>query len=256
MLDLKCEMQVQLDRLWIKPEDMAHALGIRVSSVRSWLDPASDSVPLKFAFDWLAMQTEKLNELSDERDSALSETYSRFGRHILRWYRAADLPESEPVGLHNLATRLAIDRCDAEDIDVAIVYACRDDVWIARNIDSYPDVDLKAEFAADAESLGVTPTEIANALDITPASVKYWKNPKRVDMLPVDEVWGYLDTYADALENRIAQLIEQTPNPMPYHPMTRKGSLTQRQRIDNRAALAAASRLEKTKGIKVGFAYI
>lgn len=254
-MDLKCALQVELDSLWIKPEDMARGLGIRVANVRNWLDPSSDSLPQKFAYDWLASQSEKLLSLTDARMNDLHESYSMFGRHFLRWYRDADLPGTEPVGLYNLVSRRVADRANRDGIDVEFVYACRSHEWILENIDPGTAIDTKAEFAAQSESLGATPVEIANALNITAASVKYWKNPKREDMLPVDDAWDYLDEYGRMIDGRTAQLVELSPNPMPYHPMTRKGGLTQQERIDNRAALAAAELLEGNRGIKVDFAY-
>lgn len=256
MMDLKCALQVELDSLWIKPEDMARGLGIRVSNVRNWLDPTSERLPQKFAFDWLAAQSEKLVSLTDERMNDLHDSYSTFGRHFIRWYREADLPDTEPVGLHNLASRRVADRARHDGIDIEFVYACRSHQWITDNIDPDTVIDTKAEFAARTESLGVTPTEIAYALGITAASVKYWKNPKREDMLPIDESWSFLDEYSSTLDEKIALLVQKHPNPMPYHPLTRKGSLTQKEQIENHAARAAAEQIEFANGTSVEFVYI
>ena len=64
MFDFKCSMQAQLDNLWLKPEDLARGIDVRVSSVRKWLDPELDCVPVKDAFDWVYDQTEKLGNLT------------------------------------------------------------------------------------------------------------------------------------------------------------------------------------------------
>lgn len=64
MFDFKCSMQAQLDNLWLKPEDLARGINVRVSSVRKWLDPELDCVPVKDAFDWVYDQTEKLGNLT------------------------------------------------------------------------------------------------------------------------------------------------------------------------------------------------
>ena len=64
MFDFKCSMQTQLDSLWLTPEDLAKGLDIRVPSVRKWLDPELDCVPVKDAFDWVYAQTEKLGDLT------------------------------------------------------------------------------------------------------------------------------------------------------------------------------------------------
>ena len=93
-------------------------------------------------------------------------------------------------------------------------------------------------------------------LGITGRSVKDWKNPKRDTMLPVDEAWDFLEDYADAIEYRTAELLESKPNPMPYHPMTRLGTLSKRERIDNLAALAASKQLMADGKTVVDFAYV
>ena len=105
MFDFKCSMQSQLDNLWLKPEDLARGLDIRVSSVRKWLDPELDCVPVKDAFDWVYGQTEKLGELTMQCLNDANGSHEKFGRHIIRWYRDEDLPDTEPVGLYNLASR-------------------------------------------------------------------------------------------------------------------------------------------------------
>ena len=154
------------------------------------------------------------------------------------------MPDTEPVGLYNLASRLVADQLEEKDIEYSFVYACRDDEWIELNLDSFPDIDPKAEFAAQADILGVPTSEIAMALGITGRSVKDWKNPKRDIMLPVDEAWDFLDNYAD------------NPNPMPYHPMTRQGTLSLQERIDNQAALAASKQIMGDGKSVVDFAYV
>lgn len=255
MLDFKCVMQTQLDSLWLTPEDLAKGLDIRVSSVRKWLDPELDCMPVKDAFDWVYAQTEKLGDLTMQCLDEASGSYGKFGRHIIRWYRDEDLPETEPVGLYNLASRLVAEQLDAKDCEYSFVYACRDDEWIELNLDSFPDIDPKAEFTAQADILGVPTSDIAMALGITGRSVKDWKNPKRERMLPVDDAWVYLDEYATALEGRTAQLLEQIPSPLPYHPADRRGTLTQQQRIDNRAALAVARQIMNDGETSVDFAF-
>ena len=130
MLDPKCSMQAQLDNLWLKPEDLARGLDIRVSSVRKWLDPELDCVPVKDAFDWVYGQTEKLGDLTMQCLNEANGSYEKFGQYILPWYRDEDLPETEPVGLYNLAIRLVADQLDAKDLEYSFVYACRDDEWI------------------------------------------------------------------------------------------------------------------------------
>lgn len=255
MLDFKCAMQTQLDSLWLTPEDLAQGLGIRVSSVHRWLDPELDCVPVKDAFDWVYGQTEKLGDLTMQCLNKVSGSYEKFGRHIIRWYRDEDLPETEPVGLYNLASSLVANQLNAKDLEYSFVYACRDDEWIELNLDSFPDIDPKAEFAAQADILGVPTSDIARGLNITARSIKDWKNPKQELMLPVDDAWAFLDEYRKALEGRTAQLLEQRPNPLPYHPVSRQGTLTQQQRIDNRAALAAAKQIMSGGEAVVDFAF-
>lgn len=240
MFDFKCSMQTQLDSLWLKPEDLARGLGIQVSSVHRWLDPELDCIPVKDAFDWVYAQTEKLSDLTMQ---CLNEAHEKFGRYILPWYRGEDLPDTEPVGLYNLASRLVADQLEAKDMECSFVYACRDDAWIDRHLDDFPDIDPKAVFAAATDALGVTTSDIARALNVTSRSVKDWKNPKNETMLPIDDAWEFLDEYRKVLEGRTAWLLEQKPNPLPYHPASRQGTLTQQQRIDNRAAIAAANQI-------------
>lgn len=256
MFDFKCSMQAQLDNLWLKPEDLARGLDIRVSSVRKWLDPELDCVPVKAAFDWVYNQTEKLGDLTMQCLNEANGSHGKFGQYILPWYRDDDLPDTEPVGLYNLASRLVADQLEEKDIEYSFVYACRDDEWIELNLDSFPDIDPKAEFAAQADILGVPTSEIAMALGITGRSVKDWKNPKRDIMLPVDEAWDFLDNYADKLERRTSELLESNPNPMPYHPMTRQGTLSLQERIDNQAALAASKQIMGDGKSVVDFAYV
>lgn len=255
MFDFKCSMQTQLDSLWLKPEDLARGLDIRVSSVRKWLDPEFDCVPVKDAFDWVYDQTEKLGDLTMQCLNDASGSYEKFGRHIIRWYRDEDLPETEPVGLYNLASSLVADQLNAKDLEYSFVYACRDDEWIEEHLDDFPDIDPKAEFTAQADIVGVPTSDIATALGITGRSVKDWKNPKNETMLPIDDAWEFLDVYAEALEGRTARLLEQKPSPLPYHPTSRQGVLTQQERIDNRAALAAAKQLMSGGKAVVDFAF-
>ena len=243
MLDFKCAMQTQLDSLWLMPEDLAQGLGIRVSSVHRWLDPETDRLPVKDAFDWVFSQTEKLGDLTMQRLSEATDAHDKFGEHIVRWYRVDDLPGTEPLGLHNLASHLVAEQLKVQGIEAPLVYACRDDDWIEQHLDDFPDIDPKAVFAAKTDGLGVATSDIARALNITARSVKDWKNPKQELMLPIDDAWDYLDEYGKALEGRTAWLLEQKPNPLPYHPQNRQGVLTQQQRIDNRAALAVAKQL-------------
>lgn len=255
MFDFKCSMQTQLDSLWLKPEDLARGIDIRVSSVRKWLDPELDCVPVKDAFDWVYDQTEKLGDLTMQCLNEASGSYEKFGRHIIRWYRDEDLPDTEPVGLYNLASRLIADQLDAKDLEYSFVYACRDDEWIEQHLDDFPDIDAKAVFAAKTDALGVTTSDIARALNVTARSVKDWKNPKQELMLPVDDAWAFLDEYGKALEGRAALLLEQTPSPLPYHPTSRQGTLTQQQRIDNRAALIVAKQLMDDGKPFIDFSY-
>lgn len=243
MFDFKCSMQTQLDSLWLKPEDLARGLGIQVSSVHKWLDPELDCVPVKDAFDWVYAQTEKLGDLTILRLNQANDAHDKFGERIVRYYRKDDLPEDEPLGLQNLASHLVAEQLKAQGIESSLVYACRDDDWIDRHLDDFPDLDPKAVFAAKTEALGVTTSDIARALNVTARSVKDWKNPKQELMLPIDDAWDYLDEYGKALEGRTAWLLEQKPNTLPYHPQNRQGVLTQQQRIDNCAALAVAKHL-------------
>lgn len=243
MFDFKCSMQTQLDSLWLKPEDLARGLGIHVSSVRKWLDPELDCVPVKDAFSWVYDQTEKLGDLTMLRLNQANDAHDKFGEYIIRWYRPDDLPETEPLGLQNLASHLVSEQLKVQGIEVSFVYACRDDEWIEQHLDDFPDIDPKAVFAAAADALGVTTSDIARALNVTARSVKDWKNPKNETMLPIDDAWEYLDEYRKALGGRTAQLLEQKPGSLPYHPTSRQGVLTQQQRIDNRAALAVAKQL-------------
>lgn len=243
MFDFKCSMQAQLDSLWLTPEDLARGLNIRVSSVRKWLDPELDCVPVKDAFDWVYDQTEYLGDLTMQSLNEANESAEKFGRHILRWYRDEDLPETDPVGLHNLASHLVAEQFKVKSIEVSIVYACRDDDWIEQHLDNFPDIDAKAVFSAKTDALGVATSDIARALNVTVRSVKDWKNPKQELMLPVDDAWTFLDEYKKALDGRTAQLLEQAPSPLPYHATSLQGTLTQQQRLDNRAALTAAKPL-------------
>lgn len=256
MFDFKCSMQSQLDNLWLKPEDLARGLDIRVSSVRKWLDPELDCVPVKDAFDWVYGQTEKLGDLTMQCLNEANESHEKFGQYILPWYRDEDLPETEPVGLYNLASSLVANQLDAKDMEHSFVYACRDDEWIEEHLDDFPDIDPKAEFTAQADILGVPTSEIAMALGITGRSVKDWKNPKRERMLPVDDAWNFLDDCADEIEARTSELLASKSNPMPYHPMTRLGTLPKQDRIDNLAALAASKQIMSDGKTVVDFAYV
>lgn len=256
MLDLKCAMQTQLDSLWLTPEDLARGLDIRVSSVRKWLDPELDCVPVKDAFDWVFDQTEKLGDLTMQRLSQANDAHDKFNEYIIRWYRADDLPETEPLGLHNLASNLVDEQIKAQGTQCQIVYACRDDDWIAQHLDDFPDIDPKAVFAATTDTLGVATSDIARALNVTVRSVKDWKNPKQELMLPVDEAWAFLDEHRKALEGRTARLLEQRPNPLPYHPTSRRGTLTQQQRIDNRADLTAAKQIMRDGRAVIEFSFV
>ena len=255
MFDFKCSMQAQLDNLWLKPEDLARGLDIRVSSVRKWLDPELDCVPVKDAFDWLYAQTEKLGGLTMQCLSKANGSHEKFGQYILPWYRDEDLPETEPVGLYNLASSLVADQLNAKDLEYSFVYACRDDEWIEEHLDDFPDIDPKAEFTAQADIVGVPTSDIATALGITGRSVKDWKNPKNETMLPIDDAWEFLDEYRKALEGRTAWLLEQKPNPLPYHPQNRQGTLTQQERIGNRAALIVAKQLMDDGKPFIDFSY-
>ena len=255
MLDFKCSMQTQLDSLWLKPEDLARGLGIQVSSVHKWLDPESDYFPVKDAFDRVFDQTEQLGELTTQRLYESNDAHDKFGEYIVRWYRVDDLPEDEPLGLHNLASHLVAEQLETQGIEASFVYACRDDGWIEQHLDDFPDVDPKAVFAAATDALGVTTSDIARALNVTARSIKDWKNPKQELMLPVDDAWEFLDVYAEALEGRTARLLEQMPSPLPYHPTSRQGTLTQQERIDNRAAITAAKQLMSGGETTVDFAF-
>ncbi len=141
MFDLKCSMQAQLDNLWLKPEDLAGGLGIRVSSVRKWLDPELDCMPVKDAFDWISDQIEKLGDLTLQCLNDANDSYEKFGQHIVRWYRDEDLPDTEPGGLYNLASRLAADQLAAKGIECSTVYASRDGEWIEQNLD-FPPISI------------------------------------------------------------------------------------------------------------------
>lgn len=255
MFDFKCSMQTQLDSLWLKPEDLARGLGIQVSSVHKWLDPELDCVPVKDAFDWVYAQTEQLGELTMLRLNQANDAHDKFNEYIIRWYRSDNLPEDEPLGLQNLASHLVSEQFEAQGIEVSIVYSCRDDEWIEQHLDDFPDIDPKAVFASKTDVLGVTTSDIARALNVTSRSVKDWKNPKQELMLPVDDAWAFLDEYWKALEGRAALLLEQTPSPLPYHPTSRQGTLTQQQRIDNRAALIVAKQLMDDGKPFIDFSY-
>lgn len=256
MFDFKCSMQTQLDSLWLKPEDLARGLDIRVSSVRKWLDPEFDCVPVKDAFDWVYAQTEKLGDLTMQRLGEANDAHDKFNEHIVRWYRPDDLPKDEPLGLQNLASHLVCEQLNAQGVEAPLVYTCRDDDWIDRHLDDFPDLDPKAVFAAKADALGVTTSDIARALNVTARSVKDWKNPRNEKMLPIDDAWDFLDEYATALKGRTARLLEQNPNPLPYHATTRRGELTQQQRIDNRAALAAAKQIMRDGRAVIEFSFV
>lgn len=256
MFDFKCSMQTQLDSLWLKPEDLARGLGIQVSSVHKWLDPETDYLPVQDAFNWVSDQTEKLGDLTIQRLAEANDAHDKFNEHIVRYYRKDDLPEDEPLGLQNLANHLISEQLKVQGIEAPFVYACRDDVWINQHLDDFPDIDPKAVFAAKTDALGVTTSDIARVLNITARSVKDWKNPKNETMLPIDDAWEFLDVYAETLEGRTAWLLEQKPSPLPYHSTSRQGVLTQQERIDNRAALAAAKQLMSSSGTVAGFMFV
>ena len=255
--DFKCSVQTQLDRLWLTPDDLAHALGVRPASVRTWLDPAvPDRLPAKEAFDWLSKQADAIGEIIFRRfDEALAER-RRWGQSIVRCYREPDLAPGRLLGLENLASSLVADRLEDEGEDVAVVFACRDDAYIDSHLDSWPDIDPKAAWVASMDSLGVTTLDVMNALGISARTLKDWRDPAATRSVPFAEAYDYLDTYAEALEGRTRQLIEAAPDPMPYHPVSRSGKLTQQQRIDNRAALAAADALMRDGSTVIDFAYV
>lgn len=256
MLDFKCAMQTQLDSLWLKPEDLARGLDIRVSSVHKWLDPETDCLPVKDAFDWVFSQTEKLGDIATHRLAEANAAANKFNKYIIRWYRKDDLPETEPLGLQNLASQLVCKQLNAQGVEASFVYACRDDAWIEQHLDDFPDIDPKAVFAAATEAMDVSTSDIARALNVTARSIKDWKNPKQELMLPVDDAWAFLDEYRKALEGRRTRLLEQTPSPLPYYPVSRQGVLTQQQRLDNRAVLIAAKHLTDDGKPFVGFAFV
>ena len=254
--DFKASCQTQLDRLWLTPEDMARALGIRVSSVRSWLDPTDNDMPRKAAFDWLMEQSEVLGDLVLARFDAAHDAFTRWGQTIVRYYSPSDLEPGQFLGLENLASHLVADKLADKGADVEMVFASRSDDYIDQHLDRLPSIDPKAEWAAEVDALGVTTLDFVRALDVEPRVVKEWRSPNpKKRLFPTPEAYEFLDMYADALEGRTAQLIEAAPNPMPYHPVSRDGKLTQQARIDNRAALAAADALTAGTADVIDFVY-
>lgn len=255
--DFKASCQTQLDRLWLTPDDLAHALGVRPASVRTWLDPAAtDRLPAKEAFDWLMARSEELGNLVLKRLEQAQEAHSRWGQTIVPYFAPTDLKDGQLLGLENIASHLIADKLEEKGSDVAIVFSSRDDAYIDAHLDRLPAIDVKAEWAAEVDALGVTTLDFVRALGTEPRVVKEWRssNPKKT-LLPTPEAYEFLDMYADALEGRTAQLIEEAPNPMPYHPVSRDGKLTQQDRIDNRAALAAADALAAGTDGVIDFRY-
>ena len=243
--DFKASCQTQLDRMWLTPEDLAHALDVRPASVRTWLDPSvPDWLPAKAAFDWLLARSEELGDLVLKRLEQAREARPRWGQTLVPYYSANDLGEGQLLGLENLASHLVADKLTEKGVDVAMVFASRDDTYIDQHLDRLPAIDVKAEWAAEVDALGATTLDFVRALDVEPRVVKEWRspNPKKT-LLPTQPAYEFLDMYAEALEGRTQQLIETKPNPMPYHFVSRDGKLTQQDRIDNRAALAAADAL-------------
>ena len=255
--DFKCSVQTQLDRLWLTPDDLAHALGVRPASVRTWLDPAvPDRLPAKEAFDWLMARSDELGDLVVKRLEQAREAHSRWGQAIVPYFSPNDLAEGQLLGLENLASNLVVDKLTEKGNDVAIVFASRDEAFIDARLDRLPAIDTKAEWAAEVDELGVTTLDFVRALDIEPRVVKEWRSPNpKKRLVPMPEAYEFLKAYAEALEGRTAQLIEQAPNPMPYHPVSRDGKLTQQARIDNRAAIAAADALMAETNRVIDFAY-
>ena len=255
--DFKCSVQTQLDRLWLTPDDLAHALGVRPASVRIWLDPeVPDRLPAKEAFNWLRKQADAIGELIFKRfDEALAER-RRWGQAIVRYYREPDLQPGQLLGRENLASSLVADKLENKGEDVAMIFACRDDAYIDSHLDSWPEIDPKAAWVASMDALGVTTLDVMNALDVSRRTLKDWRDPAATRSMPFAEAYDYLDFYAEALEGRTQQLIEQHPNPMPYHAISHSGKLTQQERIDNKAALAAANALMAGTDEVIDFSYV
>ena len=256
--DFKCSVQTQLDRLWLTPDDLAHALGVRPASVRTWLDPAvPDRLPAKEAFDWLMARSDELGDLAVKRLEQAREAHSRWGQAIVPYFSANDLEEGQPLGLENLASHLIADKLKEKGDDVAIVFASRDDDYIDQHLDRLPTIDPKAEWAAEVDALGVTTLDLVRAFDTEPRVVKEWRSPNpKKRLLPTQAAYDFLGYYAEALAGRTQQLLEEAPNPMPYHTVPRTGKLTQQQRIDNRAALAAADALMAGTDHVIDFVYL
>ena len=255
--DFKASAQTQLDRLWLTPDDLAHALGVRPASVRTWLDPAvPNRLPAKEAFDWLMACSERLGDLVLKRLEQAQEAHSRWSQTIVPYFSANDLEDGQLLGLENLASHLVADKLEEKGDVVAIVFASRGDVYIDQHLDRLPAIDPKAEWAAEVDALGVTTLDLVRALDVEPRVVKEWRspNPKKT-LLPTPEAYEFLDLYAEALEGRTQQLIDESPNLMPYHPVSRNGKLTQQARIDNRAAIAAADALTAGTDDVIDFRY-
>ena len=136
--------------LKISPADSISACPAYVS----WLDPELECVPVKDAFDWVYDQTEKLGDLTMLRLNQANDAHDKFGEYIIRWYRLDDLPETEPLGLQNLASHLVSEQLKVQGIEVSFVYACRDDEWIEQHLDDFPDIDPKAVSRPQPTHLG------------------------------------------------------------------------------------------------------
>ena len=256
--DFKASCQTQLDRLWLTPDDLAHALGVRPASVRTWLDPTvPDRLPAKEAFDWLMTCSERLGDLVLKRLEQAQEAHARWGQTIVPYFSPNDLGEGQLLGLEKLASHLVADKLEEKGADVAMVFVSRGDAYIDQHLDRLPAIDPKAEWAAEVDALGVTTLDLVRALGTEPRVVKEWRspNPKKT-LFPTQAAYDFLDFYAEALDNRTQQLIEQRPDPMPYHPVPRNGKLTQQQRIENRAALAAADALTAGTDRIIDFAFV
>lgn len=246
MYDFKASLKSQLDRLWLAPEDLARGLGIRVSSVRSWLDPDDETaLPAKQAFDWVEERVDELDGLLDERLDEADRTVKLHGVAVLPWYRDTDIKEGEFRGTQNLATQLAVKHLENKGFEVQIVFAERTDEWVERHLDDVPDADVKAVWAYRLDVLGLSAAHVAQGIGISKRSVKEWRNPKHTDRFPPADAWRFVGEVEQQVADKAIESMKTVEGSklavLPYHPADQLGQVGLANQIENRAALKVGS---------------
>ena len=246
MYDFKASLKSQLDRLWLAPEDLARGLGIRVPSVRSWLDPDDETaLPAKQAFDWIEERVDELDGLLDERLDEADRTVKLHGVAVLPWFRDTDIKEGEFRGTQNLATQLAVKHLENKGFEVQIVFAERSDEWVERHLDDAPDADVKAVWAYRLDALGLTAAHVALGLGVSKRSVKEWRNPKYGDRFPPADAWRFVEDIEQQVADKAIESLKTVEGSklavLTYHPADRLGQVGLADQIENRAALKVGS---------------